>query len=102
MKPLKITLEDLFNLESAEIFNPDSYKDCKYVSIDSRSIKRGSLVVAIKGESLDGHQFVKDALNNGASAIIINESELDKFDSLDKTIVTVKDTTIAYGDLANI
>ena len=102
MKPLKITLEDLFNLESAEIFNPDSYKDCKYVSIDSRSIKRGSLFVAIKGESLDGHQFVKDALNNGASAIIINESELDKFDSLDKTIVTVKDTTIAYGDLANI
>lgn len=101
MKTLKITLQDLFDLESAEIFNPDAYKDCRYVSIDSRSIKKGSLFVAIKGERLDGHNFVKDAIRNGASAVMISETELKRFDSIDKTIITVKDTTEAYGKLAN-
>jgi len=101
MKTLKITLQDLFDLESAEIFNPDAFKDCRYVSIDSRSIKKGSLFVAIKGESLDGHNFVRDAIKNGASAVMINETELERFDSIDKTIITVKDTTEAYGKLAN-
>ncbi len=102
MKTLKITLEDLFKLESSEIFNPDSYKDCKNISIDSREIKKDSLFVAIKGERFNGHDFVNDALRNGASSIMIDESEIQRFDSVDNTIITVKDTTKAYGDLARV
>ena len=77
MSKLEITIEDLFNLATAVIYNPDVYKTSNYVSIDSRSIKKNSIYVAIKGEKLDGHKFAKDAIHKGAGAIIINK----KFES---------------------
>ncbi|KAB2843635.1 MAG: UDP-N-acetylmuramoyl-tripeptide--D-alanyl-D-alanine ligase, partial [Melioribacteraceae bacterium] len=102
MSKLGITIEDLFNLSTAVIYNPDVYKTSNYVSIDSRSIKKNSIYVAIKGEKLDGHNFVKDAVNKGANAVIINKNLLSDFDSVDKTIVTVEDTVKAYGELATV
>jgi UDP-N-acetylmuramoyl-tripeptide--D-alanyl-D-alanine ligase len=41
------------------------------VGIDSRTIIPGSLFVAIPGESVDGHDFIEDAFNNGASYALI-------------------------------
>lgn len=102
MSKLGITIEDLFNLSTAVIYNPDVYKTSNYVSIDSRSIRKNSIYVAIKGEKLDGHNFGKDAVNKGANAIIINKKYLKDFDSVDKTIITVEDTLKAYGELATI
>lgn len=102
MNKLGITIEDLFNLSTAVIYNPDVYKTSNYVSIDSRSIKKKSIYIAIKGEKLDGHNFAKDAINKGAGAIIINKKQLNNFDSINRTIVTVEDTLKAYGELATI
>ena len=78
------------------------YKTSNYVSIDSRSIKKNSIYVAIKGEKLDGHKFAKDAIHKGAGAIIINKKQLNNFDSINKTIVTVEDTVKAFGELATV
>ena len=47
--------------------------DIKGVERDSKEIKEGYLFVAIKGFSVDGHQFVKDAIANGAVAVMIEE-----------------------------
>lgn len=102
MKKIQITLEDLFNLPSAEIFNPDDFKNVTSVSIDSRNIKKNSLFVAIKGEKFDGHNFVKDAIKNGASAILIEKSKLVQYDDVDVPIIVVDDTIKALGDLAKI
>jgi len=41
------------------------------VSIDSRTLERGDLFVAIKGEHADGHKFVEAAFARGASAAIV-------------------------------
>ena len=97
----KITIEDLFNLPGAVIYNPDGYKSTKYVSIDSRKIKKGSIFFAIKGEKFDGHNFVKEAIKKGAGCVVISKRQLKKFDNVNVTIVTVNDTTKAYGELAN-
>ena len=43
------------------------------VSIDSREIAPESLFVAIKGDKLDGHDFVEAALAAGASAALVSE-----------------------------
>jgi UDP-N-acetylmuramoyl-tripeptide--D-alanyl-D-alanine ligase len=43
------------------------------VSIDSREIEQESLFVAIKGDKLDGHDFVQAALDGGASAALVSE-----------------------------
>jgi UDP-N-acetylmuramoyl-tripeptide--D-alanyl-D-alanine ligase len=42
------------------------------VSIDSRSLGRGDIFVAIKGESRDGHEFVETALEGGAGVAIVS------------------------------
>ena len=44
------------------------------ISIDSREIEQDALFVAIKGDKLDGHDFVSAALAAGASAAIVSEA----------------------------
>ncbi len=102
MAKVEITLNDLFNLHSAVIYNPDEFKNSSSVVIDSREVVKGSIFFAIEGEKFDGHDFVNDAEANDASALIINEKKLSKFDSVDATIITVPDTTEAYGELASM
>ncbi len=46
---------------------------CTGVSIDSRTIQKGDLFIALKGENSDGHAYVKEALSKGASAAIVQE-----------------------------
>lgn len=41
------------------------------ISIDTRTLKRGDLFVAIKGDDLDGHDYVADAFVKGAVAAIV-------------------------------
>ena len=41
-------------------------------SIDSRTIKPGDIFVALHGKCYDGHDFVGQALNQGASGLMIS------------------------------
>jgi UDP-N-acetylmuramoyl-tripeptide--D-alanyl-D-alanine ligase len=100
VKKIKITLEDIFEIPGSVIYNPDNYKAVSSVSIDSREIKKNSIFVAIKGEKFDGHDFVKAAIVEGAEVIMIDEKNYENFSDLDLPVITVKDTTKAYGDLA--
>lgn len=40
------------------------------VSIDTRTIEEGNLFIPFKGENVDGHRFIKNALEKGASATL--------------------------------
>ncbi len=102
MKRISISLNDLFNLESSVIYNPDAYKSTTAVCIDSRQIKKNCLYVAIAGEKHDGHDFVDEAIIKGAAAVLINEKKLKRFTHISMPIITVKNTLAAYGQLANI
>jgi UDP-N-acetylmuramoyl-tripeptide--D-alanyl-D-alanine ligase len=42
------------------------------VSIDSRTVQRGDLFVAIRGPKFDGHAYVRDALAAGAAAAMVD------------------------------
>jgi len=69
------------------------------VSTDSRTIKKGDLFIAIKGDNFDGHNFVNKAINQGASAVVV--SRIPKGIKNTKTpIIKVKDTLLALGDIA--
>jgi UDP-N-acetylmuramoyl-tripeptide--D-alanyl-D-alanine ligase len=102
MSKIKITLEDIFNIPGAVIYNPDEYKSAGNVSYDTRNIKKGSIFFAIKGNNFDGHSFVKEAFKQGAVAAFINKNRVNDFGGMDGTLIAVKDTTVAYGDLANV
>ena len=99
---MRISLTDIFKLNGAEIYSPDIFKSVTSVSIDTRTIKKNSLFVAIKGAKFDGHKFVNEAVNKGASAILINKNKLNDFDKINVPIITVPNTTFAYGELASI
>ncbi len=99
---MRITIEDIFNLSTARIFNPDKFISAKTVVIDSRQVSKGSIFVAIKGKRFDGHNFVKTAVKNGANAIVISRRKLREFDKINIPIITVNNTIKAYGELASM
>jgi UDP-N-acetylmuramoyl-tripeptide--D-alanyl-D-alanine ligase len=102
MKRIGITLEDVFNLKSAVIYNPDNFETIRNVSIDSRNISGKCLFVAIKGERLDGHDFVDKAVLNGSVAVLVDKKKLEKLNDPGVTVIAVKDTTKTLGELAGI
>lgn len=42
------------------------------IKTDSRKVKKGDTFVAIKGYTVDGHDYIEDAINNGATTIVCN------------------------------
>jgi UDP-N-acetylmuramoyl-tripeptide--D-alanyl-D-alanine ligase len=68
-------------------------------SIDSRSIGAGELFFAVIGERLDGHDFVPAALERGAAAAVINQSQWHRY-SWTNRILAVEDTLTALQTLA--
>lgn len=52
--------------------------DISHVSYNSENIQKGSLFVAIKGQKFDGHDFIKDAINKGAVAFVVERPEIDR------------------------
>jgi UDP-N-acetylmuramoyl-tripeptide--D-alanyl-D-alanine ligase len=67
------------------------------VSIDSRTLDRGALFVAIRGPRFDGHDFLVQARERGALAALV-ERELHGPSGL--VLVRVPDATKALADLA--
>ena len=60
------------------------------VSIDSRSLSRGDLFIAIRGNRSDGHDYVADALGKGAAAAMIANDW--RTPPPDAPLLTVEDT----------
>ena len=49
--------------------------DIKNIECDSRKVTKDTLFVAITGYDVDGHEFIDDAINNGATAVIVENVE---------------------------
>ena len=69
---------------------------CKSISIDTRKIEAGSFFVAIKGDNFDANTFAKEALDKGASFVIIDNP--DYF--IDERTIVVKDSLKTLQALA--
>jgi UDP-N-acetylmuramoyl-tripeptide--D-alanyl-D-alanine ligase len=68
-------------------------------SIDSRTVAPGELFFAVKGERLDGHDYVDAALEKGAVAAVVQKAELHRYS--DKSgLLAVDDTLVALQTLA--
>ncbi|HSD62503.1 MAG TPA: UDP-N-acetylmuramoyl-tripeptide--D-alanyl-D-alanine ligase [Ignavibacteriaceae bacterium] len=100
MKRIGLTIKDLFDLDSAVIYNPDDIKTIRNVSIDSRNISNDCLFIALKGDRFDGHDFIGDAVANGAIALLIDRKKLSNVKDYDIPVITVDDPIIALGNLA--
>jgi UDP-N-acetylmuramoyl-tripeptide--D-alanyl-D-alanine ligase len=67
-------------------------------SIDSRTIQPGELFFAVKGERMDGHDFVQQALEKGAVAAVVRRDELARY-AVKTRLLAVPDTLVALQTL---
>lgn len=66
------------------------------VTMDSRKVEKGFLFVAIKGERVDGHDFINDVFEKGAAAVLCDHVP----DGVTGPCIVVKNTVKALQDLA--
>jgi UDP-N-acetylmuramoyl-L-alanyl-D-glutamate--2,6-diaminopimelate ligase len=66
------------------------------IAYDSRAVKRGNVFVALKGVHADGAQFVRQALERGASAIVAEHS----VSGVGVPVLEVADARLALAELA--
>lgn len=69
------------------------------VQTDSRDVLPGDVFIALAGEQMDGHQFLKDAFARGAVAAMVSQT-VDGFDVGDTRLVHVPDTLVALRLMA--
>ena len=70
------------------------------VSIDSRTVKKGDLFFAIKGEHFDGHQFIIQAISAGAVGAVVSKGVKIDLEHKNRLIIQVADTITVLGNLA--
>ena len=70
------------------------------VSIDSRTVGKGDLFVAIRGPNTDGHLHVGDALAGGAAAAMVAKDWAEKQAAADMPLLIVADTDEGLAALA--
>ena len=66
------------------------------ISTDSRDIKEGDLYLAISGEKVDGHSFLEEVFEKGASTALVNKS----IDNFKGKLIKVDDPVYAIGKIA--
>ena len=85
--------------ELADLFNVRTQDNATITSIsyNSQEIKQGDIFICLIGEKTDGHNFIKEAEEKGAVAILAQNKIDTKL-----PVIYVKDTQIAIAELANL
>ena len=69
------------------------------ISTDTRTVKSGDCFVALRGETFDAHDFLKDAVDKGAAAIVIHDAR--RAIGLGVPVFVVHDTLRALWSVAS-
>jgi len=93
-------VQSLAEIISADTNNKMTQDSFIGVSTDTRTTKPGECFFAIKGDCLDGADYLDDALSEGAICAIVNEDVDTSSFPADK-ILKVKDSLEALGDFAH-
>jgi UDP-N-acetylmuramoyl-tripeptide--D-alanyl-D-alanine ligase len=97
MNPL--SLSQITQLAGGSLSSGDGTVVIDKVSTDSRTIKRGELFVALRGENFDGHNFVEAiAIAGAAGAVVDSDWKGNVPESF--ALIRAKDTLQAYQQLA--
>ena len=90
---IRLTLSQLADITRGELHGRDVAIDD--VTSDTRKVTAGCLFVALKGERFDAHDFAEQAKAAGAGALLVSRQL-----ACDLPQVVVKDTRLAFGELA--
>ncbi len=96
MKALK---DILYRVRLSKV-SGDTSLQVPHICIDSRNVRKGSFFIALKGTQVDGHRFIPEAIEKGASAILAEDGEeLTVPEGV--VLIQVPDTRPALGQVAS-
>ena len=104
---MNLRVDDLFSIEYLSSHGLESLggnRTFREVSTDSRTLKRGDLFVALRGEQFDGHAYLAAAEREGAVAAIVDKKwfKANPKSRLTLPLLVVENTLDSYGALAQI
>ena len=99
-----LSIKDILNVTKGRLIIGNEEQECKTFSKDTRSIKKGDCYIGIKGATFDGSKFWRQALENGANCVIVEnidftEDEKKEFDG--KAIIKVENTLESLYKIAS-
>jgi UDP-N-acetylmuramoyl-L-alanyl-D-glutamate--2,6-diaminopimelate ligase len=89
-------LSDL--LPDSRLFGEDV--EITALAYDSRSVTPGALFIALRGQKTDGHDFIAQATNSGAAALVVDNLHAGWYGARGLSAVVVPDTRKALPKLA--
>ena len=72
------------------------------VVTDSRKPCQSAVFIALVGDNFDGHEYLTDAIESGAEALVISERQVDLLEEIAVPVWVVPDTLKALGDIARV
>ncbi len=96
--PPSIRLEDLLTATGGQLIGPTIITEFTGAAVDSRHVTPGCCFVALRGERVDGHAFVDEAVRNGAHVVLV---ERPVSVSRPAAVVQVSDGLLALQELAS-
>ena len=98
--PVQFSVQEIINITDGQLVRGRLNQMVSRVSTDSRSLCVGDLFLALLGEHFDGHNFLSQAVFNGAMGVVVSRVDIS-LKKLDVSLVIrVPDTLQAYGNLA--
>lgn len=94
------TLDELLKATRGKLTGLHRVGVLKGISIDSRTLRRKDAFLAIKGNNLDGHDFIDAAIKRGAQAVICQGPSRKAGRNKKVPFIRVSDTTKALGAIA--
>jgi len=94
---VEIKSKNKFNNMLQKVFDDSHIPFIEGCSINSKNIKKGDIFFPLKGNQFNGHDFIEDAIKNGAS-LIINDQEVD----ISIPSIYVHDVCSAIKNLASL
>jgi UDP-N-acetylmuramoyl-L-alanyl-D-glutamate--2,6-diaminopimelate ligase len=92
-------LKELLEGISYELLQGDIEIEVSHICWDSRRATKDSMFIATKGKNLDRHEFIEDALKNGAKAIVIDH--WIRYIPENVTVIKVENSKIAMAHIAS-
>lgn len=85
-------LKELLTLLPGAVVKGNEDTDIKHITADSREVREGSLFICLVGAHVNGHDYIEQAVANGATALLVQE---DRVFPETVAVIRVQDTDIA-------
>jgi len=82
------------------LVNGDVNNNITGIYYDSRKVKKNSIFISINGNKVNGHDFIKEAIKNGAIVIVVEQEIIIKNENI--ALIKVKNTKLALASMANL